>query len=151
MISTVILPLLYPLYIFVMFSNMTHSGQVFSSNGIHQSLSYFRFLFLLIFNTLLPLFVQRNLFKLLGQDYCQPNFTRVGTPIICLLLSCHLGATKRMGISRYCRFSYSTLLLAIHLSGSTLKIVATMLFGFIDDAKVPPNQFLSLFTGFVLC
>ena len=81
MISAVILPLL-PLYIFGIFLNMTHSGQVFSILMVFIKIIGVIFalhIFLLIFQySIAALFVQRNPFKLLGR-MLPAYFTALGT------------------------------------------------------------------------
>ena len=101
-ISTVILPLL-PVYIFGIFLNMTRSGQVFGILSVFIKIIGIIFLlhiFLLVFQyCIAALFVRRNPFRLLGR-MMPAYFTALGT-----------------------QSSAAT----IHLSGSTLKIVACAL------------------------
>ena len=102
MISAVILPLL-PLYIFGIFLNMTHSGQVYAILMVFIKIIGVIFLlhiFLLVFQySIAALFVRKNPFRLLGR-MMPAYFTALGT-----------------------QSSAAT----IHLSGSTLKIVACAL------------------------
>ena len=102
MISAVILPLL-PLYIFGIFLNMTHSGQVYAILMVFIKIIGVIFLlhiFLLVFQySIAALFVRKNPFRLLVR-MMPAYFTALGT-----------------------QSSAAT----IHLSGSTLKIVACAL------------------------
>ena len=81
MTSWVILPLL-PIYIFGIFLNMTHSGQVFSILMVFIKIIGVIFLlhiFLLVFQyCIAALFVRRNPFKLLGK-MLPAYFTALGT------------------------------------------------------------------------
>ena len=103
MISAVILPLL-PLYIFGIFLNMTHSGQVYAILMVFIKIIgviFILHIFLLVFQySIAALFVRKNPFKLLGK-MMPAYFTALGTQ--------------------------SSLCATIHLSGSTLKIVACAL------------------------
>lgn len=80
-IQTVILPLL-PIYIFGIFLNMTHSGQVYNILMVFIKIIGVIFLlhiFLLVFQyTIAALFVHRNPFKLLGK-MMPAYFTALGT------------------------------------------------------------------------
>ena len=82
-IQTVILPLL-PIYIFGIFLNMTHSGQVYNILMVFIKIIGVIFLlhiFLLVFQySMAALFVRRNPFKLLGR-MMPAYFTALGTVI----------------------------------------------------------------------
>ena len=116
MISAVILPLL-PLYIFGIFLNMTHSGQVYSILMVFIKIIGVIFvlhIFLLVFQySIAALFVHRNPFKLLSK-MLPAYFTA-------------LEQTKKNGVSAEVAGFVIPLCATIHLSGSTLKIVACAL------------------------
>lgn len=112
MISAVILPLL-PLYIFGIFLNMTHSGQVFSILMVFIKIIGVIFVlhvFLLIFQyCIAALFVQRNPFKLLTR-MLPAYFTALGTQSSAATIPVTLEQTKKKrSISRYCRFRHPPL------------------------------------------
>ena len=118
MISAVILPLL-PLYIFGIFLNMTHSGQVYSILILH--------VFLLVFQySVAALFVHKNPFKLLGK-MMPAYFTALGTQSSAATIPVTLEQTKKNGVSADIAGFVIPLCATIHLSGSTLKIVACAL------------------------
>ena len=81
MISAVILPLL-PLYIFGIFLNMTHSGQVYAILMVFIKIIgviFILHIFLLVFQySIAALFVRKNPFKLLGK-MMPAYFTALGT------------------------------------------------------------------------
>ena len=122
MISAVILPLL-PLYIFGIFLNMTHSGQY----------------------CIAALFVQRNPFKLLTR-MLPAYFTALGTQSSAATIPVTLEQTKKNGVSADIAGFVIPLCATIHLSGSTLKIVACALALMIMQGM--PFDF-SLFSGFI--
>ena len=101
-IQTVILPLL-PIYIFGIFLNMTHSGQVYNILMVFIKIIGVIFLlhiFLLVFQyTIAALFVHRNPFKLLGK-MMPAYFTALGTQSSAAT-SQH--STMEMLITRICR------------------------------------------------
>ena len=113
MISAVILPLL-PLYIFGIFLNMTHSGQVYAILMVFIKIIgviFILHIFLLVFQySIAALFVRKNPFKLLGK-MMPAYFTALGTQ--------SSAATIPGFVIPLCA--------TIHLSGSTLKIVACAL------------------------
>ena len=127
MISAVILPLL-PIYIFGIFLNMTHSGQVFSILMVFIKIIGVIFLlhiFLLVFQyCIAALFVRRNPFKLLGK-MLPAYFTALGTQSSAATIPVTLEQTKKNGVSS--DIAGFPLCATIHLSGSTLKIVACAL------------------------
>lgn len=129
MISAVILPLL-PIYIFGIFLNMTHSGQVFSILMVFIKIIGVIFLlhiFLLIFQyCIAALFVRRNPFKLLGK-MLPAYFTALGTQSSAATIPVTLEQTKKNGVSSDIAGFVIPLCATIHLSGSTLKIVACAL------------------------
>ncbi|EKU92015.1 dicarboxylate/amino acid:cation symporter [Bacteroides oleiciplenus] len=129
MISAVILPLL-PIYIFGIFLNMTHSGQVFSVLMVFIKIIGVIFLlhiFLLIFQyCIAALFVRKNPFKLLGR-MLPAYFTALGTQSSAATIPVTLEQTKKNGVSADIAGFVIPLCATIHLSGSTLKIVACAL------------------------
>ena len=129
MISAVILPLL-PIYIFGIFLNMTHSGQVFSVLMVFIKIIGVIFLlhiFLLVFQyCIAALFVRKNPFKLLGR-MMPAYFTALGTQSSAATIPVTLEQTKKNGVSSDIAGFVIPLCATIHLSGSTLKIVACAL------------------------
>ena len=130
MISAVILPLL-PIYIFGIFLNMTHSGQVFSILMVFIKIIGVIFLlhiFLLVFQyCIAALFVRKNPFKLLGR-MLPAYFTALGTQSSAATIPVTTGTDKEEWcITRYCGVCDPLFCATIHLSGSTLKIVACAL------------------------
>lgn len=129
MISAVILPLL-PIYIFGIFLNMTHSGQVFSVLMVFIKIIGVIFLlhiFLLVFQyCIAALFVRKNPFKLLGR-MMPAYFTALGTQSSAATIPVTLEQTKKNGVSSDISGFVIPLCATIHLSGSTLKIVACAL------------------------
>ena len=85
MISAVILPLL-PIYIFGIFLNMTHSGQVFGILMVFIKtigVIFLLHIFLLVFQySIAALFVRKNPLKLLGR-MMPAYFTALGTSLDC--------------------------------------------------------------------
>ena len=129
MISAVILPLL-PIYIFGIFLNRTHSGQVFSVLMVFIKIIGVIFLlhiFLLVFQyCIAALFVRKNPFKLLGR-MMPAYFTALGTQSSAATIPVTLEQTKKNGVSSDIAGFVIPLCATIHLSGSTLKIVACAL------------------------
>ena len=129
MISAVILPLL-PIYIFGIFLNMTHSEQVFSVLMVFIKIIGVIFLlhiFLLVFQyCIAALFVRKNPFKLLGR-MMPAYFTALGTQSSAATIPVTLEQTKKNGVSSDIAGFVIPLCATIHLSGSTLKIVACAL------------------------
>lgn len=129
MISTVILPLL-PLYIFGIFLNMTHSGQVYSILMVFIKIIgviFILHIFLLVFQySIAALFVRKNPFKLLGK-MMPAYFTALGTQSSAATIPVTLEQTKKNGVSADIAGFVIPLCATIHLSGSTLKIVACAL------------------------
>lgn len=129
MISAVILPLL-PLYIFGIFLNMTHSGQVYSILIVFIKIIgviFILHIFLLIFQySIAALFVRKNPFKLL-RKMIPAYFTALGTQSSAATIPVTLEQTKKNGVSADIAGFVIPLCATIHLSGSTLKIVACAL------------------------
>ena len=148
MISAVILPLL-PLYIFGIFLNMTHSGQVYSILMVFIKIIGVIFLlhiFLLVFQySIAALFVRRNPFKLLGR-MLPAYFTALGTQSSAATIPVTLEQTKKNGVSADIAGFVIPLCATIHLSGSTLKIVACALALMMMQGM--PYDF-PLFAGFI--
>ena len=129
MISAVILPLL-PLYIFGIFLNMTHSGQVYAILMVFIKIIGVIFLlhiFLLVFQySIAALFVRKNPLRLLGR-MMPAYFTALGTQSSAATIPVTLEQTKKNGVSADIAGFVIPLCATIHLSGSTLKIVACAL------------------------
>ena len=128
-ISTVIFPLL-PVYIFGIFLNMTRSGQVFGILSVFIKIIGIIFLlhiFLLVFQyCIAALFVRRNPFRLLGR-MMPAYFTALGTQSSAATIPVTLEQTVKNGVSPGIAGFVIPLCATIHLSGSTLKIVACAL------------------------
>lgn len=128
-ISTVILPLL-PVYIFGIFLNMTRSGQVFGILSVFIKIIGIIFLlhiFLLVFQyCIAALFVRHNPFRLLGR-MMPAYFTALGTQSSAATIPVTLEQTVKNGVSPGIAGFVIPLCATIHLSGSTLKIVACAL------------------------
>ena len=128
-ISTVILPLL-PVYIFGIFLNMTRSGQVFGILSVFIKIIGIIFLlhiFLLVFQyCIAALFVRRNPFRLLGR-MMPAYFTALGTQSSAATIPVTLEQSRKNGVSADIAGFVIPLCATIHLSGSTLKIVACAL------------------------
>lgn len=148
MISTTILPLL-PIYIFGIFLNMTHSGQVFSILAVFIKIIGIIFLlhiFVLILQySIASLFVRKNPLKLLGR-MLPAYFTALGTQSSAATIPVTLEQTKKNGVSPDVAGFVIPLCATIHLSGSTLKIVACALALMIMQGM--PHGF-PLFAGFI--
>lgn len=145
MISAVILPLL-PIYIFGIFLNMTHSGQVFSILMVFIKIIgviFILHIFLLVFQyCIAALFVRKNPFRLLGR-MLPAYFTALGTQSSAATIPVK---TKKNGVSPDIAGFVIPLCATIHLSGSTLKIVACALALMMMQGM--PFDF-SLFAGFI--
>lgn len=148
MISAVILPLL-PIYIFGIFLNMTHSGQVFGILMVFIKIIGVIFLlhiFLLVFQYCVAgLFVRKNPFRLLGR-MLPAYFTALGTQSSAATIPVTLEQTRKNGVSADIAGFVIPLCATIHLSGSTLKIVACALALMIMQGM--PYDF-PLFAGFI--
>ncbi len=128
-IQTVILPLL-PLYIFGIFLNMTNSGQVYGILLVFIKIIGVIFLlhvFILVFQyCVAALFVRRNPFKMLWR-MMPAYFTALGTQSSAATIPVTLRQTVKNGVSEDVAGFVVPLCATIHLSGSTLKIVACAL------------------------
>lgn len=147
-IQVVILPLL-PIYIFGIFLNMTHSGQVMSVLSVFLKIIGVIFLlhiFLLVFQyTIAALFVHRNPFRLLGR-MLPAYFTALGTQSSAATIPVTLRQSIKNGVSEDIAGFVIPLCATIHLSGSTLKIVACALALMIMQGM--PFDF-PMFAGFI--
>lgn len=128
-IQTIILPLL-PVYIFGIFLNMTHSGQVMNVLSVFIKIIGVIFLlhiFLLVLQySIAALFVRRNPFRLLG-CMLPAYFTALGTQSSAATIPITLRQTIKNGVNEGIAGFVIPLCATIHLSGSTLKIVACAL------------------------
>lgn len=128
-IQVIILPLL-PIYIFGIFLNMTHSGQVYHILMVFVKIIGIIFLlhvFLLVLQyTIAGLFVGRNPFPLLSR-MLPAYFTALGTQSSAATIPVTLKQTVQNGVSEGIAGFVIPLCATIHLSGSTLKIVACAL------------------------
>lgn len=125
-IQYVILPFL-PVYIFGIFLNMTHSGQVYSILMVFLKIIgiiFFLHIFLLMLQfAVAGLMVRRNPFRLLG-NMLPAYFTALGTQSSAATIPVTLRQTIKNGVSEGIAGFVIPLCATIHLSGSTLKIVA---------------------------
>jgi len=148
MIQAVILPLL-PVYIFGIFLNMTHSGQVYSILIVFIKIIGIIFilhiLLLVLQYTIAGSFVKRNPFKLLAR-MMPAYFTALGTQSSAATIPVTLEQTKKNGVSADIAGFVIPLCATIHLSGSTLKIVACALALMIMQGM---NYDLTVFAGFI--
>lgn len=128
-ISAVILPLL-PIYIFGIFLDMTYSGQVYSILTVFIKIIgviFVMHIFVLVFQyCIAALFVHKNPFKLLSR-MLPAYFTALGTQSSAATIPVTLEQTKKNGVSADIAGFVIPLCATIHLSGSTLKIVACAL------------------------
>ena len=148
MISAVILPLL-PIYIFGIFLNMTHSGQVFSILMVFIKIIGVIFvlhIFLLFFQFSVAVLLGRNKPFRLGGRMLPAYFTALGTQSSAATIPVTLEQTKKNGVSADIAGFVIPLCATIHLSGSTLKIVACALALMMMQGM--PFDF-SLFAGFI--
>lgn len=125
-IEVVIIPLL-PIYIFGIFLGMTSTGQAIQVIKVFISIIGVIFLlhiFLLVFQYCVAgAVVKRNPFKLLG-TMLPAYFTALGTSSSAATIPVTLEQAKKNGVSDEIAGFTIPLCATIHLSGSTLKIVA---------------------------
>lgn len=125
-IQAVILPLL-PIYIFGIFLNMTHSGQVMGVLTVFIKIIGVIFavhIFLLIMQYVIAsLFAHNNPFKALLR-MLPAYFTALGTQSSAATIPVTMKQTIKNGVSEDIAGFVIPLCATIHLSGSTLKIVA---------------------------
>lgn len=128
-IQVVVLPLL-PVYIFGIFFNMTHSGEVFKVLSVFVKIIgviFVMHIFLLVLQyTVAALFVRKNPFKMLG-NMLPAYFTALGTQSSAATIPVTLRQTILNGVSKDIAGFVVPLCATIHISGSTMKIVACAL------------------------
>ncbi|NDV59654.1 dicarboxylate/amino acid:cation symporter [Bacteroides sp. 519] len=148
-IHSVIIPIL-PLYIFGIFLNMTHSGEVYSILIVFIKIIGVIFaihVFLLILQYCIAgLVVKQNPFKLLAR-MLPAYFTALGTQSSAATIPVTLEQAIKNGVSPKIAGFVIPLCATIHLSGSTLKIVACALALMIMQGM--PYNF-PMFAGFIL-
>lgn len=148
-INRVIIPLL-PLYIFGIFLNMSTSGEVASVMGVFVKIIIVIFiitvLVLLIQFSIAGLVARRNPFKLLL--VMLPAYaTALGTQSSAATIPVTLAQTLKNGVREDLAGFVIPLCATIHLSGSTMKIVACSMAIMIMGAM--PFDF-GLFAGFIM-
>ncbi|MBQ2112717.1 MAG: cation:dicarboxylase symporter family transporter, partial [Bacteroidales bacterium] len=128
-INSAIIPLL-PLYIFGIFLNMTYVGQVFSILTVFIKIIGIIFLIhigiLILQFAIAGGFVRRNPFRLLW-TMLPAYFTALGTQSSAATIPVTLAQAKKNGVSEDIAGFTIPLCSTIHMSGSTLKIVACAL------------------------
>ena len=148
MISSVILPLL-PIYIYGIFANMTSSGQVWAILGVFIKIIGVIFalhIAVLLFQYIIAgLIAKRNPFVMLW-NMLPAYFTALGTQSSAATIPVTLEQTKLNKVTPETAGFVIPLCATIHLSGSTLKIVACALALMIMQGI--PYDF-SLFAGFI--
>ena len=147
-IKNAIIPLL-PLYIFGIFLNMTYVGQVFSILTVFIKIIGIIFL-IHIFVLMLQFviaggFAKKNPFKLL-LNMMPAYFTALGTQSSAATIPVTLQQTRKNGVSEDVAGFTVPLCATIHMSGSTLKIVACALALMIMQGI--PYDF-GMFAGFI--
>ena len=147
-INSAIIPLL-PLYIFGIFLNMTYVGQVFSILTVFIKIIGIIFLIhigiLILQFAIAGGFVRRNPFKLLW-TMLPAYFTALGTQSSAATIPVTLAQTRKNGVSEDIAGFTIPLCSTIHMSGSTLKIVACALALMIMQGM--PYDF-GMFFGFI--
>lgn len=147
-IKSAIIPLL-PLYIFGIFLNMTYVGQVFSILTVFIKIIGIIFLihiFVLVLQFVIAGgFAKKNPFKLL-LNMMPAYFTALGTQSSAATIPVTLQQTRRNGVSEDVAGFTVPLCATIHMSGSTLKIVACALALMIMQGL--PYDF-GMFMGFI--
>ena len=147
-INSAIIPLL-PLYIFGIFLNMTYVGQVFSILSVFIKIIGIIFLIhigiLILQFAIAGGFVRRNPFRLLW-TMLPAYFTALGTQSSAATIPVTLAQAKKNGVSEDIAGFTIPLCSTIHMSGSTLKIVACALALMIMQGM--PYDF-GMFAGFI--
>ena len=147
-IKSAIIPLL-PLYIFGIFLNMTHVGQVFSILTVFIKIIGIIFLIhigiLILQFAIAGGFAKKNPFKLLW-TMMPAYFTALGTQSSAATIPVTLEQTRKNGVSEEIAGFTIPLCATIHMSGSTLKIVACALALMIMQGM--PYDF-GMFFGFI--
>ena len=147
-IKSAIIPLL-PLYIFGIFLNMTYVGQVFSILTVFIKIIGIIFLIhigiLILQFAIAGGFARKNPFKLLW-TMLPAYFTALGTQSSAATIPVTLEQTRKNGVSEDVAGFAIPLCATIHMSGSTLKIVACALALMIMQGM--PYDF-GMFFGFI--
>ena len=147
-IKSAIIPLL-PLYIFGIFLNMTYVGQVFSILTVFIKIIGIIFLIhigiLILQFAVAGGFAKKNPFKLLW-TMMPAYFTALGTQSSAATIPVTLEQTRKNGVSEEIAGFTIPLCATIHMSGSTLKIVACALALMIMQGM--PYDF-GMFFGFI--
>ncbi len=147
-IGVVIIPVL-PIYIFGIFLNMTYSGQVYEVLLVFIKIIGVIFvlhiLLLVIQYSIAAIFAKRNPFRLL-YTMLPAYFTALGTQSSAATIPVTLEQTKKNGVSDDVAGFVIPLCATIHLSGSTLKIVACAL-ALMIMTGIPYN--FAMFAGFI--
>ena len=147
-IKSAIIPLL-PLYIFGIFLNMTYVGQVFSILTVFIKIIGIIFLIhigiLILQFAIAGGFAKKNPFKLLW-TMMPAYFTALGTQSSAATIPVTLEQTRKNGVSEEVAGFAVPLCATIHMSGSTLKIVACALALMIMQGM--PYDF-GMFFGFI--
>ena len=147
-INTAIIPLL-PIYIFGIFLNMTFAGQVFSILTVFIKIIGIIFLIhigiLILQFCIAGGFAKKNPFRLLW-NMLPAYFTALGTQSSAATIPVTLEQTKKNGVSEDIAGFTVPLCSTIHMSGSTLKIVACALALMIMQGM--PYDF-GMFAGFI--
>lgn len=148
-IEVVIIPLL-PIYIFGIFLGMTYTGQAWHVLKVFVAIIGVIFLMhiiLLVFQYCVAGGItKRNPFKLLGK-MMPAYFTALGTSSSAATIPVTLEQTKKNGVSDEIAGFTIPLCATIHLSGSTLKIVACAVALMLMEGM--PFNF-GMFLGFIL-
>lgn len=125
-IQVVVLPLL-PIYIFGIFFNMTHSGEVFKVLAMFVKIIgviFVMHIFLLLFQyAIAGIFAKKNPLRLLSR-MMPAYFTALGTQSSAATIPVTLRQTILNGVNKDIAGFVIPLCATIHLSGSTMKIVA---------------------------
>ena len=147
-IKTAIIPLL-PLYIFGIFLNMTYVGQVFTILTVFIKIIGIIFLIhigiLILQFSIAGGFARKNPFKLLW-TMMPAYFTALGTQSSAATIPVTVEQTRKNGVSEDVAGFVVPLCATIHMSGSTLKIVACALALMIMQGM--PYDF-GMFFGFI--
>lgn len=128
-IQAVVLPLL-PIYIFGIFFNMTFSGEVFKVLSVFVKIIgviFIMHIFLLILQyTIASILVHKNPLRMLGR-MMPAYFTALGTQSSAATIPVTMRQTILNGVHKDIAGFVIPLCATIHLSGSTMKIVACAL------------------------
>lgn len=128
-IQAVVLPLL-PIYIFGIFFNMTFSGEVFKVLSVFVKIIgviFIMHIFLLILQyTIASIFVHKNPLRMLGR-MMPAYFTALGTQSSAATIPVTMRQTILNGVHKDIAGFVIPICATIHLSGSTMKIVACAL------------------------